>query len=148
MKPNKIALGNHSRWQPLAYSIKRRDKSWAFYSEHEFGLGRLLDDYPYNVLKSDAPVYPDYRGITTINHLWESIAAVAKAYNVNAFMGCASVPMEGAMYQNWLDRQLDSTKLNVKVTRKLPETNYRLSIWRKWLMWTWRIRKILPCQRC
>ena len=35
-------------------------------------------------------------------------------------MGCASVPMEEAM-QNWLDRQLDSTKLDVKVTSKLPE---------------------------
>ena len=114
--------------QPLAVATTRLlDKNGAikaghFYSEHEFRLGRLLDDYPYNVLEIGRTcVHPDYRGITTINHLWESIAAVAKAYNVNAFMGCASVPMEEGNVQNWLDHQLDSTKLDVKVTRKLPE---------------------------
>ena len=33
----------------------------------------------------------------------------------------ASVPMEEGNVQSWLDRQLDSTKLDVKATRKLPE---------------------------
>ena len=114
--------------QPLAVATTRLlDKHGAikagqFYSEHEFKLGRLLDDYPYNVLEIGRTcVHPDYRGITTINHLWEAIGKVAKAYNVNAFMGCASVPMEEGNVQNWLDHQLDSSKLAIKVTRKLPE---------------------------
>lgn len=114
--------------QPLAVATTRLlDKHGAikagqFYSEHEFKLGRLLDDYPYNVLEIGRTcVHPNYRGITTINHLWEAIGHVAKTYNVNAFMGCASVPMEEGNVQNWLDHQLDSSKLDIKVTRKLPE---------------------------
>lgn len=114
--------------QPLAVATTRLlDKNGAikagqFYSEHEFKLGRLLDDYPYNVLEIGRTcVHPDYRGITTINHLWEAIGKVAKANNVNAFMGCASVPMEEGNVQHWLDRQDATTKLDIKVLKKLPE---------------------------
>ncbi len=81
--------------QPLAVATTRLlDKNGAikagqFYSEHEFKLGRLLDDYPYNVLEIGRTcVHPDYRGITTINHLWESIAAVVIAKNQTDLISC------------------------------------------------------------
>ncbi len=120
--------------QPLAVATTRLiDKGGAivagqFYSEQEFQLGQLLDHYPYNILEIGRTcVHPDYRGITTINHLWAAIGRVAKKLNVNAFMGCASVPTEQGNVQNWLDQQPSNRKLDIKVTKKMPKDNANIT---------------------
>ncbi|MFW2177935.1 MULTISPECIES: GNAT family N-acetyltransferase [unclassified Moraxella] len=113
--------------QPLAIATTRlMDKTVAgkighFYSENEFKLGKMLDAYPYNVLEIGRTcIHPDYRGMTTINPLWEGISKVAKALNVNAFMGCASVPMEQGNVQDWLDNLPTTAKLAIKAKHAIP----------------------------
>lgn len=118
--------------QPLLVATTRLlDKQGAvnaghFYSENEFKLNELLAEYPYNVLEMGRTcIHPQYRDVATIHQLWSAIGKVAKTLDANAFMGCASIPLEANMMQaediqHWLDNQKNEIKLPIKTTQKLP----------------------------
>lgn len=100
-----------------------------FYSENEFKIESLLSQYPYNVLEMGRTcIHPHYRDVATIQQLWTAIGKVAKAYGVNAFMGCASIAMDAGSIgtediERWLDSQSLTIKLPIKSLHKLPRNS-------------------------
>lgn len=100
-----------------------------FYSENEFKLANLLNQYPYNVLEMGRTcIHPNYRDVATIHQLWSAIGQVAKSLNVNGFMGCASIPMETGDVRGWLDRQNSVIKLPIQAMQKVPTQSAQLTV--------------------
>lgn len=113
--------------QPLAIATTRLlDKQGAinaghFYSEHEFKLTKFLDAYPYNVLEIGRTcIHPHYRDSVTINKLWSAIGRVARQFNVNGFMGCASIALSAGDVNRWLADLDTARRLDIKPVRQLP----------------------------
>lgn len=94
-----------------------------FYSENEFHLTPLLKHYPYQVLEVGRTcIHPDYRNGKVLRRLWQAITHIAKHLNVNAFIGCCSIPIGAGDVDGWLS-SLDSVpKLNIKPKYRLPAT--------------------------
>ncbi|MDO5769539.1 MAG: GNAT family N-acyltransferase [Psychrobacter sp.] len=92
-----------------------------FYSEREFHLADLLKPYPYGVLEVGRTcIHPDYRGGQVLRQMWQAITNAARQLNVNAFMGCCSIPIGAGDINGWLAQLTDVNKLSVKPKYRLP----------------------------
>lgn len=92
-----------------------------FYSESEFYLADILKPYPYGVLEVGRTcIHPEYRGGKVLRQLWQAITQAARQLNVNAFMGCCSIPIGAGDINGWLAQLTEVTKLSVKPKYKLP----------------------------
>lgn len=94
-----------------------------FYSENEFQLEPILKHYPYRILEVGRTcIHPNYRSGKVLRQLWLAITEIAKYLNVNAFMGCCSIPIGAGDINGWLRRLDNVTKLNIKPKYQLPPT--------------------------
>ena len=95
-----------------------------FYSENEFGLGRLSNLRPRIIEAGRACIHPDYRSGGVIMMLWAGLAACMQREKAEFLIGCASVSLaDGGHTINALYRRLAKDNLSppeYRVTPRLP----------------------------
>lgn len=116
-----ITEGQHLIATARLLDSSRAARIGGFYSENEFYLPAWIKHYPYNILEVGRTcIHPDYRNGKVLRLLWQAIAEVAKALDVNAFMGCCSIPIGAGDVNGWLKRETQLRKLPIKPKYHLP----------------------------
>ena len=116
-----ITEGPHLIATARLLDSSRAARIGGFYSENEFYLPAWIKHYPYNILEVGRTcIHPDYRNGKVLRLLWQAIAEVAKALDVNAFMGCCSIPIGAGDVNGWLKKETQLRKLPIKPKYHLP----------------------------
>jgi len=69
---------------------EKAEKSFGFYSENEFDLGRIKQLPGQSLELGRSCVAKEYRSLAVVNLLWAGIARYIEIHNINAMFGCAS----------------------------------------------------------